>query len=237
MKKLHLIFICTVWLAASMVPAMASSSPTHNVSESSKAKKRIIKKIAPIVVECPQGTNPRLPWQVWVTYSDGTGEWRQTRWSNAAQQTEQTEQTYLVGHKFTVDGVITGDNTTENGYPITATVTVVNKNWDVPAQPVAEPLPLTMVSITGDNRLTWNRDLDTIINTMRPGNLPELEDLEELNAMLVRARNARDASSAARQEAIDYAEMVVSYVSDGSGTRDMIDRAVKQLKATLEVRR
>ena len=160
MKKLHLIFICTLWLAASMVPAMASSSPTHNVSESSKAKKRIIKKIAPIVVECPQGTNPRLPWQVWVTYSDGTGEWRQTRWSNAAQQTEQTEQTYLVGHKFTVDGVITGDNTTENGYPITATVTVVNKNWDVPAQPVAEPLPLTMVSITGDNRLTWNRDLD-----------------------------------------------------------------------------
>ena len=160
MKKLHLIFICTLWLAASMVPAMASSNPSHNVSESSKAKKRIIKKIAPIVVECPQGTNPRLPWQVWVTYSDGTGEWRQTRWSNAAQQTEQTEQTYLVGHKFTVDGVITGDNTTENGYPITATVTVVNKNWDVPAQPVAEPLPLTMVSITGDNRLTWNRNLD-----------------------------------------------------------------------------
>ena len=79
--------------------------------------------------------------------------------------------------------------------------------------------------------------LNTIINTMRPGNLPELEDLEELNALLVRARNARDASSAARQDAIDYAEMVVSYVSDGSGTRDMIDRAVKQLKATLEVRR
>ena len=72
---------------------------------------------------------------------------------------------------------------------------------------------------------------------MRPGNLPELEDLEELNALLVRARNARDASSAARQDAIDYAEMVVSYVSDGSGTRDMIDRAIKQLKATLEVRR
>ena len=79
--------------------------------------------------------------------------------------------------------------------------------------------------------------LNTIINTMRPGNLPELEDLEELNALLVKARNARDASSAARQDAIDYAEMVVSYVSDGSGTRDMIDRAVKQLKATLEVRR
>lgn len=135
-------------------------------------------------------------------------------------------------------GFITGDPTTGDGYPVMASVKVTDTPAPTPSpKPVAEQLPLNKVSINGDNRLTWNRDLDTIINTMRPGNLPELEDLEELNAMLVRARNARDASSAARQEAIDYAEMVVSYVSDGSGTRDMIDRAVKQLKATLEVRR
>ena len=160
MKKLHLIFVCTLWLVACMTPAVASSNHLNTVSEQKKAKKRFIKKVEPIVVECPQGTNPRLPWQVWVTYSDGTGEWRQTRWSNSTQQTEQMEQTYLVGHQFTVDGVITGDNTTENGYPITASVKVVNKKWNAPLRPVAEPLPLTMVTITGDNRLTWNRNLD-----------------------------------------------------------------------------
>lgn len=160
MKKLHLIFVCTLWLVACMTPAVASLNYLNTVSEQKKAKKRFIKKVEPIVVECPQGTNPRLPWQVWVTYSDGTGEWRQTRWSNSTQQTEQMEQTYLVGHQFTVDGVITGDNTTENGYPITASVKVVNKKWNAPLRPVAEPLPLTMVTITGDNRLTWNRNLD-----------------------------------------------------------------------------
>ena len=159
MKKLHFIFFGFLWLFASFAPMMAVSNSSQ-LSESAKAKKRIIKKIAPIHVDCPQGTNPRLPWQVWVTYSDGTGEWRQTKWSNSSQQTEQTEQAFPVGHQYTVEGFITGDNTTENGYPITAAVTVVSGKWSTPSRPIAEPLPLTMVSITGDNRLTWNRNLD-----------------------------------------------------------------------------
>ena len=33
---------------------------------------RTIKQVASISVETPAGTVPRLPWQVWVTYSDGT---------------------------------------------------------------------------------------------------------------------------------------------------------------------
>ena len=71
--------------------------------------------------------------------------------------------------------------------------------------------------------------LSTIINTMRPGNLPELEDLDELNTLLVKVRNSRGAMTTDRQKAIEYAEMVVRYVSDGSGTRDMIERAIRQL--------
>ena len=71
--------------------------------------------------------------------------------------------------------------------------------------------------------------LSTIINTMRPGHLPELEDLDELNTLLVKVRNSRGAMSTDKEKAIEYAEMVVRYVSDGSGTRDMIERAVKQL--------
>ena len=71
--------------------------------------------------------------------------------------------------------------------------------------------------------------LSTIINTMRPGHLPELEDLDELNTLLVKVRNSRSGMSTDKEKAVEYAEMVVRYVSDGSGTRDMIERAVRQL--------
>ena len=64
---------------------------------------------------------------------------------------------------------------------------------------------------------------------MRPGNLPELEDLDELLPLLTKARENAN-PSAKLKEAIEYAEMVVKYVSDGSGTQDMIDRATRQLK-------
>ena len=72
-------------------------------------------------------------------------------------------------------------------------------------------------------------ELNAALNTMRPGNLPELEDLDELLPLLTTAREQSNPSAKLR-EAIEYAEMVVKYVSDGSGTQDMIDRAVRQLK-------
>ena len=58
MKKLHLILFGTLWLVACMTPAIASLNHLNTVSEQSKAKKRFIKKVEPIVVECPQGTIP-----------------------------------------------------------------------------------------------------------------------------------------------------------------------------------
>ena len=74
--------------------------------------------------------------------------------------------------------------------------------------------------------------LNVAINTMRPGNLPETEELTELLELLRNARAVRRPSTALT-EAIAYTEMVVDYVTDGSGTRDMIENAVARLKALL----
>ena len=124
----------------------------------------------PVCVETPVGNAPRLPYQVWVKYADGKGEYRQVRWTNAAEATEQAEANPAinpVGTIYKVRGFILGDNTTSNGYPITAEVRVVErKKVTVKSEkyaaaiPKAEPLPLNMVSIDGENRLTHNRDLD-----------------------------------------------------------------------------
>ena len=124
----------------------------------------------PVCVETPVGNAPRLPYQVWVKYADGKGEYRQVRWTNASEATEQAEANPAinpVGTIYKVRGFILGDNTTSNGYPITAEVRVVErKKVTVKSEkyaaaiPKAEPLPLNMVSIDGKNRLTHNRDLD-----------------------------------------------------------------------------
>lgn len=160
-KKLNLIVFGAISLCMA-APIQASPILSNSASTMApKTKQRSIVKIEAINVETPQGTVPRLPWQVWVTYRDGTHEWRQTKWSNSAHATEEEQAAYPVGKVYKIDGVIIGDNSTENGYPITATITVVNKAWNVPSnKPIAEPLPLNRVTITGDNRLTSNRDLD-----------------------------------------------------------------------------
>ena len=74
--------------------------------------------------------------------------------------------------------------------------------------------------------------LNAVINTMRPGNLPELEDLDELQQLLEKAKLLPDDNQKANR-AISYAGMVIRYVSDGSGTMDMIQRATNQLKEIL----
>ena len=77
--------------------------------------------------------------------------------------------------------------------------------------------------------------LNAAINTMRPGNLAELGELDALLALLKRARRkAATYPTPALTETIDYADMVVKYVSDGSGTPDMIKNAEERLKRVLE---
>jgi hypothetical protein len=75
--------------------------------------------------------------------------------------------------------------------------------------------------------------LNAAINTMRPGNLPELEDMEELQQLLEKAKLLPNTNEKANR-AISYAGMVIRYVSDGSGTMDMIQRATNQLKEVLK---
>ena len=76
--------------------------------------------------------------------------------------------------------------------------------------------------------------LNRAINTMRPGNLAEMEDLRELSGLLRRAGWPDDNTSEELKEAISYGRMVQKYVTDGSGTHDMIRAAVGKLKKAMK---
>lgn len=76
--------------------------------------------------------------------------------------------------------------------------------------------------------------LNRAINTMRPGNLAEMEDLRELSGLLRRAGWPDDNTSAELKEAISYGRMVQKYVTDGSGTHDMIHAAVGKLEKAMK---
>ena len=118
-----------------------------------------IRSVSRVQVETPAGTAPVLPWQVRVTYADRTREWRQVRWSGTDREAEAELASRPAGSVYRVQGFILGDNATEEGYPVKAEVTVVADPRPGPV-PVARPLPLRDVRLTGDNRLTGNRDRD-----------------------------------------------------------------------------
>jgi len=148
MKSMLLTGIC-LWLSLTATAATAN---------------RTITKAEAVSVEVPVGHAPRLPYRVWVQYSDGRGEYRQVKWQNSSLVREQAEADPTInpaGTEYKVKGFVTGDNTTANGYPVTALVKVTAKEWEVPSnRAVAETLPLDKVAISGNNRLTWNRNMD-----------------------------------------------------------------------------
>lgn len=76
--------------------------------------------------------------------------------------------------------------------------------------------------------------LNRAINTMRPGNLAEMENLRELSGLLRRAGWPDENTSAELKDAISYGRMVQKYVTDGSGTHDMIHAAVEKLKKAMK---
>lgn len=145
-------------LHASPAPQKAAGKATQKQSAP-----RTIVSVEEVTVDCPVGTVPRLPYLVWVNYSDGAGEYRQTKWSNSALATEQEQADktkHPAGSQYTIGGYVIGDNTTHNGYPITANIKVTEGGYNTPAaKPKAHTVPLTDVTVTGDNRLTSNRDL------------------------------------------------------------------------------
>jgi hypothetical protein len=77
-------------------------------------------------------------------------------------------------------------------------------------------------------------NLNSAINPMRPGNLAEPEDLTELLSLITHAKQQGPRHNNSLQKAIEYANMTVNYVGDGSGTHDMIEKATIRLKAELK---
>ena len=150
-------------LSAFMLNGMMAARPAQAGATLSKNYRSIVS-VKNVSVETPVGNAPRLPYQLWVEYADGKGEYRQVKWLNASEATEQAEANPAinpVGTTYKVRGFIIGDNSTANGYPVTADVKVTDGTFAVPSNiPVAETLPLDCVSIDGENRLTHNRDLD-----------------------------------------------------------------------------
>jgi hypothetical protein len=75
--------------------------------------------------------------------------------------------------------------------------------------------------------------LNAAINTMRPGNLAEPEDLDDLLRLVVTTKEIPNKSTQLR-EAIDFSDMVIQYVNDGSGTKDLIERASRMLQEAVK---
>ena len=127
------------------------------------AQSHRIVNVKDVSVKVPAGNAPRLPYQLWVNYADSKGEYRQVKWTNTSLDIEQEQadaSRHPAGSSYEVRGFIVGDNTTSNGYPVRAHVNVVKQAEKPSLHPVAQPLPLDKVQLTGDNRLTHNRDLD-----------------------------------------------------------------------------
>ena len=141
----------TLLIGVASLPSMATAATVY----------RTIFKVSVVTVDCPEGTAPRLPNLVWVTYSDGYSEYRQVRWANAPLADEQAEadaQKHPAGSQYEIGGFVIGDETTDNGYPVKAQIKVVAGGYQTPEKEVAHTFSLADVSIDGDNRLTHNRD-------------------------------------------------------------------------------
>ena len=141
----------TLLIGVACLPGMTTAATVY----------RTISKVTAVAVDCPEGTAPRLPNLVWVTYSDGYSEYRQVRWANSPLADEQAEadaQKHPAGSQYEVGGFVIGDETTDNGYPVKAQIKVVAGGYQTPEKEVAHTFSLADVSIDGDNRLTHNRD-------------------------------------------------------------------------------
>lgn len=141
----------TLLIGVACLPGMTTAATVY----------RTISKVEAISVDCPEGTAPRLPNLVWVTYSDGYSEYRQVRWANAPLADEQAEadvQKHPAGSQYEIGGFVIGDETTDNGYPVKAQIKLVAEDYQTPEKEVAHTFSLADVSIDGDNRLTHNRD-------------------------------------------------------------------------------
>lgn len=152
--------------ASSVYSSAVYDYPDTKVNVKSTGYRNIVD-VERIAIQSPVGTVPRLPYQIWVIYSNGQSEYRQVKWSNYSVMTEEEQSQYPIGKKYKIKGYVVGENTTLEGYPVFADIEVVDKKYSVPSSSLkAHPLPLNKVSLIGENRLTSNRDLaiDEIIS-------------------------------------------------------------------------
>lgn len=139
--------------------ALPHDHPGRKINANAIGYRNIVD-VEDIKVLSPEGTVPRLPYQIWVTYSNGQAGYRQVKWLNASTVAEEEQARYPAGKKYSIKGFILGENTTPDGYPVIAHIKVTDKEYTAPScHPKAHTLPLNKVSLTGDNRLTSNRDL------------------------------------------------------------------------------
>lgn len=159
----NLFYFVLIFAFVFITQPLKSNINDVSLYKSNTSSARAISKVESIKVDCPIGTVPRLPYQVWVTYSDGKSEYRQVRWSNSTLATELEQADPIknpVGSKYSIKGFIIGDNTTDSGFPIEASIIVVSGAAKAPSNvPIAEPIPLNQVILEGENRLTSNREL------------------------------------------------------------------------------
>ena len=108
-----------------------------------------------IKVKTPEGSVPALPYQIYER-----GEWHQVRWENSSLDEEKREAGLPAGSRYEISGTVLGSSE-----PVVAKVKVVSSRAKAPSLK-ARTLPLSDVTLTGDNRLTSNRELD-IDNLLR----------------------------------------------------------------------
>jgi len=165
-KQLNLILCVStslLLLKTADAAAFTMESSVIQLFDHSQFVNDAIVKVDSIHVDCPAGTAPRLPYQIMVHYADGKSEYRLVKWSNyelAIEQDQANPTTHPAGYEYIVKGFITGDNTTDEGFPVLAHISVTDTPYPTPSHiPVAETVPLNKVVINGDNRLTSNREL------------------------------------------------------------------------------
>lgn len=86
---------------------------------------------------------------------------------------------------------------------------------------------------TGSGVASCTSTLNAALAMMRPGNLADLSDLSPLQSLVSHA--GRLPASEPLTEALDYARMVSDYVRNGSGTKDLIRRAMERLQAVIDL--
>ena len=85
--------VATMLVPAALTAAAANDGKpaVRQVENRENEPSRLITTVETVEVNAPVGTAPRLPFRLWVTYSDGKGEYRQVKWTNSSSAVEKAQ--------------------------------------------------------------------------------------------------------------------------------------------------